>query len=399
MTILDRFPLRPRRVAASVAAAALGAALCACSHAPTDQPSAECDPGGALVLVVSVHEGGSAPSIPAEASCYVESALRHGIPISAVTAEGSPRLILKSATFILNDGQPEDANPQAFGDDLGAARARVLQAVKGASAQSDHNDLMAALAMAADQGNRENAARAHLLILDAGLSDAGSLNMSQPGMTEADPAEVAAFIRDHGGCPPSLAGVSVTMYGAGYGVAPQPKLSNAQVVEIGKLWQATVAACGGRLDLVSTPRTDPSPTTSYTVIPVQPRADAVVPIAAGETLTFDGAGALRFSPDSAELADPAAAAAALQPMADYLHADSRHTIAISGTTSNGPTAWPSYVALSQARAETVAAILTQRMAVDRSQIRCAGLGYTATPPALDPASAALNRTTHITIDS
>ncbi len=223
------------------------ASLTACSP-PTELGPAgpPCSPpaASALVLVVAVHQGASSPSVPVAAACEVESAIRSTTPISVVTAEGRPRLVLRSATWSLNDGQPESANPQAYQDDLTVAHSTVLTAVQTAEASSEHHDLLAALTMAADQG-RQTGSTTRVLIVDNGLSDSGAVDMTRPGMTAADPpGEVADFLAAHGGCPASLAGTSMTMYGAGYGVEPQQKLSLRQVDQVGKIWQAVIAACG-----------------------------------------------------------------------------------------------------------------------------------------------------------
>jgi OmpA-OmpF porin, OOP family len=390
----------PRTVRPLAAAAiAAAAVLTGCSSSNATSAAPACESGHALVLVISVHQGGSAPSVPSAAACYLDTALRSREPISIVTAEGSPRLLMKSASWTLNEGQPESANPQAYGDDLGAARSAVLSAVRNAAAASDHDDLAAALSMAADQAHQTAATAARILVIDNGLSDTGAINLALPGMTAANPDEVAAFVKTHGGCPASLAGVTVTMYGAGYGVDPQPKLSTAQITRVGQIWQKTIETCGGHLDLVPTPRTDAGPATVHTVTPVPPIPDAVMPThPVGSSLRFGDDGALRFNPDSADLTDPAAASTALAPVVKYLTEQASHSITISGTTSNGPTAWASYRTLADARAHNVQNMLTDAGA-SASQITCVGMGYTANPPVTDPATAALNRATRIHIDS
>lgn len=374
--------------------------LAGCSTTEATPSAPICDTGKALVLVVSVHQGSSAPAIPSAAACMVETALRSAVPISIVTAEGTPRLLMKSATWTLNDGQSESSNPQAYGDDLGAARAAVLGAVQAAKATSDHNDLAAALATAADQGHQTSATGVRILVVDNGHSDTGAVNMAQPGMTAANPDEVAQFVRSHGGCPSDLSGTTMTMYGAGYGVDPHPRLSNQQLTAVGQIWQKVIEACGGHLELVPTPRTDAGPDTTFTVTPVPVIPDAVVPARpAGASVTFGDDGPLHFKPDSAELTDPTAAQQALKPVADYLNQDPDHTITIFGTTSNGPTAWDSYSALALARAVAVQQMLTTALGARVDQIHCVGMGYTADPPVLDPATAALNRRTRIQFDA
>lgn len=384
----------------ALVATAAASVLAGCSATHAAEPAAQCDAPRSLVIVLSVHQGASAPSLPAAAACDLEAALRTRAPISIVSAEGHPRLLMKSATWTLNDGQPESSNPQAFSDDLNAARAAVLGTIRSARADSDHNNLLAALAMAADQSHQSGATGVRILVVDNGLSDTGAVIMAQPGMTAANPEEVAQFVRSHSGCPSDLSGTTMTMYGAGYGVDPQPRLSNQQVTAVGAIWQKVIETCGGHLDLVPTPRTDPGPATRFTVTPVPVVADAVIPARpTGTTVTFGDDSALHFNPDSDQLTDPAAAQIGLQAVATYLAQDPGHAITIYGTTSNGPTAWPSYTALATARSLTVKNVLTATLGARSDQIHCVGLGYTADPPATDPATAALNRRSRIQFDS
>src|ERR1700694_5878480 len=115
-----------RRLMPAIAVATGAAVLLAgCSATEAATPPPQCAAPHALVIVVSVHQGAAKPSLPAAAACDVESALRAGAPISIVSAEGTPRVLMKSAKWTLNDGQPESSNPQASGDDLSAARAAV----------------------------------------------------------------------------------------------------------------------------------------------------------------------------------------------------------------------------------------------------------------------------------
>ncbi|HUO37166.1 MAG TPA: hypothetical protein VMU34_04650, partial [Mycobacterium sp.] len=78
------------RVSSYTAAGVLGAALlvgCASSDASGSGGPDCAGPGfseQALVLVVSVHQGASAPSVPVAAACDIESALRSARPISVV---------------------------------------------------------------------------------------------------------------------------------------------------------------------------------------------------------------------------------------------------------------------------------------------------------------------------
>ncbi|HUO40312.1 MAG TPA: OmpA family protein, partial [Mycobacterium sp.] len=284
-------------------------------------------------------------------------------------------------------------------DDLRQARGAVLGTVRAATARSDHADLLTALGIAADQG-RQSGDSVRILVVDNGLSDTGPVDIAAPGMSTADPSDVGAFVASRGSCPASLAGTSMTMYGAGYGVAPQEVLSTQQMGSVGRIWQEVIAACGGHLDLVPTPRTDPGPDTPFRVEPVAPLpAPTMTAMPAGQTLEFTGESALTFAADSAELRDPGAARTALAELADYLRGGPSRTVTISGTTSNGPTAWPAYVDLARARSETVKALLVAEFGVLPQQIRCEGLGYVADPPVVDPATAALNRRTRIHVDS
>ena len=55
----------------------------------------------------------------------VARAIAAGAPISIVTIEGKPKVLMTSRTWELNDGQPEKDNPEAYADDLAAAAALI----------------------------------------------------------------------------------------------------------------------------------------------------------------------------------------------------------------------------------------------------------------------------------
>lgn len=383
------------------ATVSLTATGCGTASQATDaesKPTQSCEAPSSLVVLIAVHQGAPAASLPASAQCSVDRAIAAGAPISIVTIEGKPKVLMTSRTWELNDGQPEKDNPEAYADDLAAAGATVAKTVKGATASSNGNNLMTAMAMAADQSwsRRIGTSDATLIVADSGYTDSGAVNMTQAGMTSADPNEVATMIKGSDSCP-DLAGTRVVLTGFGYATDPQPALPLSQSKNITTIWEKTLTGCGAKVTQAREARTGAGPRTEYTVKTVSPAAEPRLPARppVGSSVVLDE-NALRFAPDTADLLDPKAADTALRSFATYLTSDARHRIRVTGTTANGGTHWPSLQALGQARADRIKTLLV-KLGASAAQITTKGLGYTATPPVVDAATASLNRTIRIEV--
>jgi outer membrane protein OmpA-like peptidoglycan-associated protein len=356
-----------------------------------DPPAAarDCLRGSSLTLIIPVHQGAQAAALPQQWQCAIESAIISAKPINIVTAEGKPQVVLRN--FI---AKISTINPEALNDDLIAAQNTVLAAAGHARATSNGDDLLSTLSLAADLSSTSGA-DGQIMSIDNGLSDSGVVRMADDGMTGAGSKEVASFVTSNKACP-NLRGKTVLFHGLAYGVAPQLPLSQRQRDAVSSIWTEVAKICGAaRAEAVALPRTGVGPSTTFTTKPVTPEKPPVMKVAPAASIRVSDNSALGFVVDSDRLRDPAGARDFLADLAKQLKSSPAIHVTLVGSTSKGATAWPSLVALSQARAVTVAHLLTG-MGVRSSQLSTKGVGYRAQPPVTDPATAALNRAVTLT---
>lgn len=357
-----------------------------------------CEPAPGLVAVVSVHQNVQAPSVNRALGCTLEATIAAGEPIVVIGVDGTPETLL-AQTF-----EVTDANPDARRDDIAAATAAVVNLINTAEADSDGSNLLMGIGMGADQARALGASHAHLVIIDSGLSDLG-LNMTQPGMLAAQPAEVADFLAASGSTL-DLQGFSGELVGFGYVSAPQDQLPIAAQKNTVAIWTGVLESFGMTVTVTPLARTGAGPDTAYTTqtvdVPAPPMLAIDEPrdeVAEPPDMVYDSTSVLGFHDDSNELLDRIAAAAELAPVAKWLAADTGRSVHIVGTTASYGTK-EGQVTRSLGRAETIKSMLVAAGA-DPTQITTEGAGYTANPPdrtatgAHDPAAAALNRTVHL----
>lgn len=371
--------MHARGIATMVALATLSAtAGCA-----PDVPEARClRPGAdALGLVVPAHAG-DMTGLSDFARCALGEALYAGVPISVVTSEGRPQVVVTAAAL-----------SGTFNSDLARRKAVVAQAnaIDAAVAElvpsSDGNDLNAALSMLHDLTRGAGAQRPHLVSEDSGLTDLGALRLTLPGMLVANVDEVVTEASTAGQCPVGD-GTHVTFESLGYGVAPQELLTPADRAQVAALWTSWVTACGGTADERPSAATGEGPSTRFTVEPVQPSGYPELKL--DDPITLAGESAFAFDHDRTDFKYPDRADEVLARLVDTLAAHPSWHLRIEGTTANGATDYPSLESLGLARAEAVkAALVTRGVAADR--MVTVGSGYLADPPQVDAATSALNR--------
>lgn len=400
-------PRRPtsRRLSGSAALAALivaammllsgcgGSSVAATSTSSSDGGTAaelrDCLKGSSLTLIVPVHQGAQAPALPQQWQCAIESAIISAKPINVVTAEGKPQVALRNFT-----AKVSTINPEAFHDDLVAAQNTVITATTRAHATSNGDDLLSALSLAADLSSTSGA-EGQIMSLDNALTDSGVVRMADDGMTAASPEEVASFVTSNKACP-NLKGKTVEFHGLAYGVVPQLPLSQRQKDAISRIWTHVAQACGAAsTKSLALPRTEAGPSTTFTTRPVTPEKQPTMKAAPATSIRVGDNTAMGFEVDSDQLRDPEGARDLLVGVAKQLRARPATHLTITGSTSNGATAWPSLIALSRARAVTIARLLSE-LKIPSTQMTARGAGYRAQPPVTDPATAALNRAVTLT---
>jgi outer membrane protein OmpA-like peptidoglycan-associated protein len=238
-----------------------------------------------------------------------------------------------------------------------------------------------------------------LVILDSGLSTAGALNFTEPGMLDADPQDVATTLADSR-LLPDLTGVGVVFQGLGETVAPQEPLDRARRTQLQNIWTAVAKKAGAVVVQVEPSSKNDEPAADLP--PVTP-----VTLGAGYEcrpgqMVLTG-GSLGFKPGSGEFLDPEAAVKVLRPIVEQvlsndIAADMFGTDATVGEPGERRR-------LSEARAQTVADTFIG-FGVPVSQLRVEGRGsdFEGLVPDRDsfdrviPAAAAMNRKVIIEFD-
>lgn len=370
-----RSPVLRLTIAAGTLAVAVGLTGCT-------EPA---EPTGGLALVVGARSNMPAPTVDGAAAAALESALALQSDLSLVVADGAP-FELDAWSLVVSD-----ANEQAAEADRAAHRQRINQALAGAAAETPEVDLLAALELGAR--SISSAGGPHtLVVVDSGLSTVAPLDFTEPGLLDADPAELAASL-DAAGQLPDLAGADVVLQGLGDTADPQPAIGRAQRANLVAIWTA-VAEAAGAGDV----RVEDAPLTGAAVgglpdVSVVPPGDSVQCTADAVVLTGGG---VAFEPDSATFVDPAAAADTLRPIAEQMSGGGL-TATVTGTTARvGDPAGQQTLSLQ--RAQAVADVLTD-LGVPARSLAVVGLGSEFPEYVVDhepdgsliPAAAAANR--------
>lgn len=390
------------KAAGTAAIAVLIAALPLSACGPTPYEPTACPDGvalaesGGLGIVVPVHRGSPSKAVTPAAVCLIKQAIATERHITVVTSEGTPKVLL-DMTFVL-----DHRNESRLRLSIQKAEEHVQWTIATAEASSDGNDLLTAIARAA-QGTQTGT----IITLDNGITDAGAIQTTAPGLIYAELDDVAAAITSQGACPPLQHDVIFDSLGAT--TAPQPALAVRQAEAIGGLFEAVATACGATSVTLtgSAISTAGGPQTAHLMTILEPaRIDEVN--LCGETgcedlvadgpvtVTFDDTSALGFRSDSTDYRSEGEAAETVRAIADQLKQHPDLEVVITGRTANGSTAWESLEALGLARATAVRDdLVAQGVPIHRIDI--VGLGYMANPPQVDALTAAQNRAIDITV--
>ncbi|WP_052207646.1 OmpA family protein [Sinomonas humi] len=394
-------PGRPRRLraAAALAIALAGAVLTGCS-APAPAPAGQaqdCTPApDSLAIVVAVHAD-AAPGIPAEAGCLIEAALEHNAPISIVAEDGAPYSVQTRRTYGITPGS------DTYDLDMDNARAALIKAVSTAAARTDGDDTLAALNLAAQlTAGAKNPA---IIVDSPGLPDTTPLDLTDPALAAAAPADVTATLAAHHYIP-AMTGTRILWAGLGAAAGKQAPLPAPQAANYRAIWESILAKAGATAQIVpgSASGTTAPNADGHTVHPVPPIQTHIDFPADGGTAVYPDTSPLGFQPGTTDLRDPAGAQSTAAALAAWLAADPHRTLQITGTTADdGSTQYQHDLA--QQRAQAIAALIAGH-GIDPARITATGAGHDFpgyTPDhnpdgTLDPAKAATNRTVRITLN-
>jgi OmpA-OmpF porin, OOP family len=365
-------------IGAAIAIAA-GAGLTACGSGAGSGPDPaattvtipamprQCTRSGPVVFVVSGRQNSPAPALTGAMSAAAQSAIHQGSPIGLVDLDGKPRLTMA------NRFSDPGVNSEALQNDQQDYLNELTAAVQGTRAKYPHADMLDALNQA---GRAARAGCSHggtIYVEDSGLQETGPVNFRQPGLLAASPADVVNFLKGENELP-HLAGLKVVFAGLGDTAAPQAPLSIAQQDNVIAIWKA-VAYAGGATSVVI----DPTPRAGISA-PRHVPPVLLVPVPAvpawnsgDHRFVFPDSGPVGFEPNLTVFRDPAAALAALRPLATYLADNPSARIELTGTTAH----WGSLAScrvLARNRASTVKGVLVG-MGANADQIRIQGLGW------------------------
>ncbi|WP_460683313.1 OmpA family protein [Modestobacter lapidis] len=370
-----------RRLAAGAGSIALVAGLAGCT-----QPVEAAEPAGALALVIGAHGNMPVPTADGAAAAALVAAMDAQSYLSVFVADGDP-FELDAWSLAVSD-----ANDQAAEADRAAHRQRINADLAGAAAQTPEVDLLGAI----DEAARSITSRSGqhtIVVVDSGLSTVAPLDFTQPGMLDADPAEIATSLAAAGELP-ELAGADVVLQGLGDTADPQPAIGRAQQANLIGIWTAIAEAAGARDVQVEQAPLTGSAAPGLPDVSIVPTGSSVRCSAGTVTLT---GGDVAFRPDSADFADPDAARATLGPIAEQL-VDASSTATVTGTTARVGDL-DGQRSLSRERAQAVSGLLAD-LGVPTASMTVLGLGsefpgYVVDHDAagnLIPAAAAANRT-------
>ena len=357
-------------------------------------------PDGPIAVAVSGRANSPAPVLAPVAEQIVRESVER-VPVDGV----GPRL-----TLVGIDGRPEPLGSAAFPprsqNDIAIGRERrtfldsFRQSVSTVRAKAPEVDDLAALDVAA-RAARSGESAGTVVFIDSGLQTVDPLDFRQPGVLDADPVEVVAFL-ERTGAIPDLNGLTVIFVGIGDTAPPQKGLDVARRERLVALW-SEIAKAGGAacVHVDSAPRGGGAPTGVPRVgkVPVPP--PPVADFSALGTTVLPDDGTVGFVPGRAVLRDPRAAAEVLRPFGDWLLDDRDRRVDLTGTTARfGDLA--GQIELATLRAEAIKQVLVDQ-GVDPAQITTRGVGSEfpeyvndqGSDGSLLPGPAAANRTVRI----
>lgn len=392
-----------KRLGAGLAACILAAGVLVCASGC----SSEADGATSVALVVSPvanQEQGDYTLVQED----LEQASTSGGWVDVIVADGDPKTALEggvqSAAAASTNAQQRAAQAQAV------AQAFLAQA-EAAQACAPQTDPLEALSVAAS--SLAQAPGTHeVALFSSMLSTTGVLDLaahpdwvSAPAGSSTTSAEMhTQLVEQLSALLPDLSGIDVVrVYGAGNTAGAQARPNATQLKDLQDLWEQVLLACGvGQVEFVTTPRSGVEATSSQAVSTVElpemsvdftpevPEQAEPDPEDAGETaeeamqaeppaaeeepvieVVELSQASVAFVPDSAALADEAAARQAVEQVVQVLASHPEATATVYGCCASAPGG--DAMALSQARAQAVADMVGAS-GIDASRLSPQGLG-------------------------
>ncbi|GIJ59086.1 OmpA family protein [Virgisporangium aurantiacum] len=313
--------------------------------------------GGAVAVAVGNRANNPQPGMPAEVDALARGAAAANQPVSIVRIDGRPAVVEDRVTFA-----SQAQNDKKRANDLTAWVGSLGTALDRVRATAPEVDQLTALDVAA----RAVGDGGTVVLLDSGLQTTAPLDFRTAGMLDAQPADVVAFLTKADALP-DLHGRQVVLIGTGDTAPPQQQLDTAARRRLVDLWSAIATAGGASCVQAVTRTVSGSAADGVPAVSVVPVAAPAAFNPCGQTVLADG-GTVGFTPDTANLRDPAAARQTLADLATILK-DGRQRVDLIGTTAGAGDG----MALSRDRAAVVKRELVA-LGVPDNRITTRGVG-------------------------
>ena len=291
-----------------------------------------------------------------------------------------------SVSFIRLDGKPSQVDTLTIpsqklmskkqldriaSDQVAQMQAEASQIV----ALERESDLLSALRLAGRLAEKKPGQTNELIVFSNGINTVAPLDMSTCILQNLDIYSVIEELQAQQAIPDLSGYNTVKIYQIGETRAPQDALTPADITALKALWRGILLAGGLTEEQIEFPDDPPVETTEEMDLPPVKTVTVLQPengIKKGLNQTFDEE-TLAFVPNTATLADPAAAKEALQPLVSVFQSSPSTTALVVGQTATWGEA-ESCRELSQRRAETIVALLAE-LGVSPAQLTAIGTGY------------------------
>jgi OOP family OmpA-OmpF porin len=358
-----------RMTAAGTAVLLAGAGLAGCGSGGSSTASVfpTClTPKEPVALAIGARSNSPEPSLSANVTATMNSALGAHQAITIVRLDGSPQVVFSQAF------NPQGANSQMAKADMNTYVSNLNQILAGTQqtatdvrAQAPQADVLDALAVAASEVPRGG----NVIVMDSGLQTTAPLNFTT-GLLNDDPQTIVDYLKSAGELP-DLRGRHVYFSGLGWTASPQPTLDVNNRNKVVAIW-ARLAMAAGASCVNAAPNAD-----TEEAVPGRPPVAIVTPPpsapppGACSTTDLGDANNVGFDFDSTTYRDPGGAHATLQKLANVM-LRTGESLTLTGATSSEGTGQYN-LQLSLERATAVKSTLVG-MGIDGSRITTHGDG-------------------------
>jgi len=324
----------------------------------------------AVAIVLGNHANAYTPNLGnTDLVSDVARATTNGF-ISVICCDGQP--YIASADLYIIPEQYRQADPKKLESDAQSKANKLLSNLTQIKAQSPELDTLESLWQAVNSFSMAPADSEKIIcMLDTGFSMVGALNFHNNLLT-ADPDVISDELAKRGAIP-DFSGITVKWVQMGDVALPQPPLSYAQNRKLREIWTAIIEKGGGKMEISGAPPSrEINDSSEYPEISVvELPQETALSFDPDEITVFDEQ-RVQFIGDSAQYVDPEAAAAALQPAAEYMISHPEFKGLLVGTTATGRKKFCRK--LSESRAESVRDTLVSMGVLD-GQLITRGLGF------------------------